>query len=87
MAKRGRPKKLTTLDGVAPADPKNSARIESKLDTPMTVKEVSDWLKVSRPTIARYVFKEGMPSIPIGKQRRFLPREVIAFLRKKGGKP
>jgi hypothetical protein len=90
MRRRGRPKKLSTLNGVVmppEPDPKRQ-KAYARLDTPMTPKEVADWLKVSPITIKRRM-DEGMPAVNVGSPKkklyRFIPRDVITFLKGRGG--
>ena len=45
-------------------------------DDIMTVEETSDYLKVSQPTIYRYIRHLGLPSQKIGNQRRFRKCEI-----------
>lgn len=50
----------------------------------LTVKEVSELLKMHPNTISKLV-KEGMPSYKIGKNRRFDADEVIKWIKEKKG--
>lgn len=46
----------------------------------MTVKEVSELLKVSRLTVYRWIKSKKLPAIKIGKEFRFAKGEIEKFL-------
>ena len=46
----------------------------------LTVKEVTELLKVSRLTIYRWVKSKKLPAIKIGKEFRFAKGEINSFL-------
>lgn len=93
MGRRGRPKKLTTLDGVVvPTEPSPPPLPRtppaSFMDQPLTPREAARWLRVSPITLKRRL-AEGMPAVNVGddhkKAYRFIPRDVIDFLKKRNG--
>lgn len=49
-----------------------------------TTKEVAEILKVSLPTVKRMLKDKRLPSTRIGKQHRFLGRDLLALLASKG---
>lgn len=86
MARRGRPpkfSKLSTLNGVVDATPVivREKKIYSRLDEPISPKGLAKMFDVSLVTVKRHA--KELPKFHIGKQTRFIPREVIAFLRAK----
>jgi hypothetical protein len=88
MARRGRPpkfSKLSTLNGVADPTPTvtQEKKIYSRLDEPVSPKGLAKMFDVSLVTVKRHA--KELPKFRIGNQTRFIPREVIAFLRAKKG--
>lgn len=60
------------------------AHVAARMDTPMSPKQLASFFGVHPMTIARRMKETGgLPHFRVGSQIRFLPREVIDFLRKK----
>jgi len=52
-------------------------------DTPMSAKQLAEFLGVHPVTIRRQLRGGGIPHFRVGNRVRFLPGEVIQWLRKK----
>ena len=51
------------------------------MEAPMTVKELSDYLKVDRMTIYKMFKEETIPASRIGHQWRFFREDIDAWIR------
>ncbi len=49
---------------------------EKKIRELWTIKELVAYLKIPKSTVLMYVAMEKIPSIKIGRHRRFIPDEV-----------
>jgi excisionase family DNA binding protein len=48
----------------------------------LTTKEIMSFLRISHRQTIYKLIKQGMPVIIIGNKYRFIPEEVLAFLKK-----
>ena len=51
------------------------------MEAPMTVNELSDYLKLDRMTIYKMLKKETIPASRIGHQWRFFREDIDAWIR------
>ncbi len=51
------------------------------MEAPMTVKELSDYLKLDRMTIYKMLKEETIPASRIGHQWRFFREDIDAWIR------
>lgn len=57
---------------------------KEQLEKLLTTEEVAELLQIPVRTIKLYVATNDIPSIKIGRHRRFLPDEVLKWVRKQG---
>ena len=53
------------------------------MEPPMTVKELSEYLKFDRMTIYKMLKEESIPASRIGKQWRFFREDIDAWIQSK----
>ena len=57
------------------------------MDSPMTVAELSEYLKLDKMTIYKMVKEKRLPAARIGKQYRFFREDVEAWIRSQSTGP
>ena len=57
------------------------------MEAPMTVKELSEYLKLDRMTIYKMLKEEKIPASRIGHQWRFFREDIDAWIRSKAVGP
>lgn len=60
---------------------------EEQMEAPMTVKELSEYLKLDRMTIYKMLKEEKIPAARIGHQWRFFREDIDAWIRSKSVGP
>ena len=57
------------------------------MEAPMTVRELSEYLKLDRMTIYKMLKEEQIPASRIGNQWRFIREDIDAWIRSKSVGP
>lgn len=57
------------------------------MEAPMTVRELSEYLKLDRMTIYKMLKEEQIPASHIGHQWRFIREDIDAWIRSKSVGP
>ena len=56
---------------------------EKQMEAPMTVKELSEYLRLDKMTIYKMLKEEKIPAYRIGHQWRFFREDIDAWIRSK----
>jgi excisionase family DNA binding protein len=49
----------------------------------MTAQQVADWLQIRLATVRRWQWAEGLPSLQVGRLRRYQPTAVLNWLKQR----
>lgn len=78
---------LTLADLEALLDRKLAAVASPALPRFLTGPQCAQWLDCTPQAISQWCREEGMPHVQLGRERRFEPAHVVAWMRSRGHVP